>query len=45
LIVVNGVINGQIQVLEELVQGDPDVISVVIPVTNESKSPRTIVIG
>jgi hypothetical protein len=45
LIVVNGVINWQIQVLEELVQGDPDVVGVVITVTDEGKSPRTGFIG
>ena len=45
LIVVNGVINGQIQVPEKFVQGDPDVVGVVITVADEGKSPRTFVIG
>jgi len=45
LIVVNGVINGQIQLLEKSVQGDPNVIGIVITVADEGKNTRTFVIG
>jgi hypothetical protein len=45
LIVVNGVINWHIKVLEDFVKGDPDVVGVVITVTDEGKSPRTGFIG
>ena len=45
LIVVNGVINRQIQIVEKSVQGDPNVIGVVITVPNESKRAKSIVIG
>jgi hypothetical protein len=45
LIVVNGVIDRQIQLPEESVQGDPNIVGVVITVADESKRPRSIVIG
>src|SRR5208337_789882 len=45
LIVVNGVIKGEIKVLEEFDQSDPDVVGVVITVADEGKNPRTLVIG
>jgi hypothetical protein len=45
LIVVNGVIDRQIQVPEKSVQGDPNIVGVVITVAHEGKNTRTIVIG
>ena len=45
LIVINGVIYRQVQLLEESVQGNPYVVGVVITVPNESKRARSIVIG
>jgi hypothetical protein len=45
LIVVNGVIDRQIQLVEKSVQGDPNVVGVVITVANEGKNTRTFVIG
>jgi hypothetical protein len=45
LIVINGVIDRHIQLLEKSVQADPNVIGVVITVADEGKSTRTFVIG
>jgi len=45
LVVVNGVIDRQVQLAEEPVQGDPDVIGVVISVPNKGKRSRPVVVG
>jgi hypothetical protein len=45
LIVANGVIDRQIQLQKKPVQGDPDVVGVVITVTDEGKGSRPFVIG
>jgi hypothetical protein len=45
LIRVDGVIDRQFQFPEKSVQGDPDIVGVVIPVADEGKNARMIVIG
>ena len=45
MVVVNGVIDGQIQLPEKSVQGDPNIVGVVITVADESQCSRSIVIG
>jgi hypothetical protein len=45
LIVVNGVIDRQVQLPEESVQGDPNIVGVVITIADESQRSRSSVIG
>jgi len=45
LIVVNGEVDREIQFSEQPVEGDPNIVGIVITVADEGKNTRTVVIG